>query len=796
MPSNHAKRSSRKGESANHLLSFQFRPPQSVVSTSVGPAGGHHRVARQAPCDPEKLKIAHRLLALQYLVYPDVAAAAMHYNYNATASCTGQPSTVKYPDTPTTQSVLSQKPQWQQQQQQHALQTGREAAKAMLGYDAVLSWDYVYAVTLRSDSSEDEGVAGGVDVQCPICLEAPCAPRITPCGHIYCLPCILRFLNMQKEEGHPRTCPVCHAMLVSKQLKRVLFQSVSPLREGTTRTFVLVHRQKQSPLLFAHTDKHLWETFMQPTPQGSCDNDDGGGASTQPRLVLPRYDEDASSAFGRYSIATQDVHGLHQVLDESALEERRMEFVSSVSTTMTPEELLELKSLDESIGLVQRYAFEYALTRQQHSLPATPLVSSPSQPRERLATVTASSSQCEATSTRAPASPTRPAASPPTTSTTAPSGGYPMYDLYMDSGGQPIFLHFVCTKMILDDCRARGVDPPSTIEVTVLDIESVTQTEQSRSVLKPLAYIPLSGTIRTVFCEMKSSGLVGPHTMKAFKEVIDRRLQRIAERQREKAARNETAASMDDAWEAHKARRRQSNPTWRDATPPQGGVSPTMEAYAQPEDLPALESLPPAAMSCHDTARTSSTEHTSWSIGGPSDSSLETRQRATKGRCDDITDALTASNLSEVHPTPPPSLVGAWAANGGMTTELEPSSSSAAVRLFASGPKLPQAAPLPTWGGKPFVDRSAKGSVYNSAPLPRVETQPMVDDDDAEVDGAYHEDPFEELDAIMRARVGGGGGSPAGAAGRDVRGGKKKKSGARAAGKTTSLTAPSSTVKK
>jgi hypothetical protein len=811
MPAAHqgaGKRSGRKGETnANHLISFQYRPPQQLgVSPPLGSIrhGGGGR--RHAPLDPEKVKVAYKLLNLQYLIYPDVAAAATQTN-SAAASVTS--SSLRGSETPVSHPTPAAFVKAAQSSASLMATAGRDAARAMQNYDGVVSWDHVYAVVFRSDSSSNhlnEDNAGSA-FQCPICLDAPCAPRITPCGHIYCLPCILRFLILQKEEQHQRTCPVCHAMLVQKQLKRVLFESVSPVKEQTKRTFVLVHREKHSPLLLAHTDSHLCDAVVSSGEDGNIGGSDAQTPHTNSgaRMVLPRYEEDVSSKYSRYSIATEDLHGLHQVLDESALEERRMEFLSSVRQPITRDEALEVQALDESLVLVQRYAFEYAQTRQPQ-LPTSTLmaaqatssggfhVSSPSQPRERQGSISMSpdpslgSQQNPFSHAAALESPGPVIATSTAATASPPAAGYPFYDLYMDAEGQPIFLHFVCTKMILDDCRARGMEPPCSVEVDVLDIESVTQTEQTRAVLKPLAFIPLCGTIRTVFCDMKG-GLVGSQTIRAFKEVLDRRMHRIAEVRREQEERNDAAASLDDAWERHKAARRQADPMWRDTTPPfgsdgAGGVSPTMEAFAQPDDLPTLESLPPATMSY--ASASASTEKTNWSVGGPSDSSLETRQRATKGRCDDITDALTATNLCAVAP-PPMVAQGVWGAKG--TDGDCDINSNAAVRLFTSGRSTAPAA-QPTWGGKPFVDKTTvKGAVYHtgSSPIPRVETQPMVDDDYDD-----HDDPFEEL----QARLSGGGPGPMGLmSGREPRGGGKKKKGANR-GKTISLAGATTTSQK
>lgn len=91
-------------------------------------------------------------------------------------------------------------------------------------------------------------------IQCPICLETPLCPQITSCGHIYCFPCILRYLLMGKED-HKRDCwkkcPLCFMMISSKDLSTVQIENVKQFHVGDHVDFTLLTRQKDSlvPLL-------------------------------------------------------------------------------------------------------------------------------------------------------------------------------------------------------------------------------------------------------------------------------------------------------------------------------------------------------------------------------------------------------------------------------------------------------------------------------------------------------------------------------------------------------------------
>ncbi|KAG0664034.1 hypothetical protein C6P46_001894 [Rhodotorula mucilaginosa] len=49
---------------------------------------------------------------------------------------------------------------------------------------------------------------------CHICLEVPDEPVVSPCGHLYCWPCMHEWLVV----AHGRACPVCKAVLTVNQL--------------------------------------------------------------------------------------------------------------------------------------------------------------------------------------------------------------------------------------------------------------------------------------------------------------------------------------------------------------------------------------------------------------------------------------------------------------------------------------------------------------------------------------------------------------------------------------------------
>ncbi|KAI0601515.1 hypothetical protein F4775DRAFT_589294 [Biscogniauxia sp. FL1348] len=73
--------------------------------------------------------------------------------------------------------------------------------------DKHLEWTDVLQVLASTESQS---------TSCPICLSDPVAPRMARCGHIFCLPCLLRFMNSthddepsSRREVRWKKCPIC-----------------------------------------------------------------------------------------------------------------------------------------------------------------------------------------------------------------------------------------------------------------------------------------------------------------------------------------------------------------------------------------------------------------------------------------------------------------------------------------------------------------------------------------------------------------------------------------------------------
>lgn len=128
--------------------------------------------------------------------------------------------------------------------------------------DKMLRWEDVICVRFSTP----------IRVQCPICLESPLCPQITSCGHIYCFPCILRYLLMGEEDHKGecwKKCPLCFMMISTKDLYTILVENVKQLQVGDHAYFTLLSRPKDS--LVPTLKNQQVEGPMPCSSDGICD---------------------------------------------------------------------------------------------------------------------------------------------------------------------------------------------------------------------------------------------------------------------------------------------------------------------------------------------------------------------------------------------------------------------------------------------------------------------------------------------------------------------------------------------
>lgn len=163
-------------------------------------------------------------------------------------------------------------------------------------------WDSVSESTIVSENSN-----GCFD--CNICLDSSHDPVVTMCGHLYCWPCIYRWLQVESssfESDELPKCPVCKAFISSSSLvplygrgtsssetgskkpsqvdlaipQRPSAQGMNGLLAATTPTTLNPHRQNyKNSINQQQTFPHAFSTYSPMTPSF--------GAATTTSFVNP-----------------------------------------------------------------------------------------------------------------------------------------------------------------------------------------------------------------------------------------------------------------------------------------------------------------------------------------------------------------------------------------------------------------------------------------------------------------------------------------------------------------------------
>ncbi|KAI9729222.1 MAG: hypothetical protein M1834_007014 [Cirrosporium novae-zelandiae] len=115
--------------------------------------------------------------------------------------------------------------------------------------DVHLDWNNVMQILASAKSQA---------ASCPICLSTPVAPRMARCGHIFCLPCLIRYMHSTDEanpvpEKKPRwkKCPICWDSVYVSETRPVRWyigEEGDPPKEGADVVLRLIMREPGSTL--------------------------------------------------------------------------------------------------------------------------------------------------------------------------------------------------------------------------------------------------------------------------------------------------------------------------------------------------------------------------------------------------------------------------------------------------------------------------------------------------------------------------------------------------------------------
>ncbi|KYK58027.1 hypothetical protein DCS_05040 [Drechmeria coniospora] len=86
--------------------------------------------------------------------------------------------------------------------------------------DLYLDWANILQVIVSNVSQS---------ASCPICLSEPVAPRMAKCGHVFCLPCLIRFMHSTSTDDESKAgkgprwkkCPICEDSIYMQEARPV-----------------------------------------------------------------------------------------------------------------------------------------------------------------------------------------------------------------------------------------------------------------------------------------------------------------------------------------------------------------------------------------------------------------------------------------------------------------------------------------------------------------------------------------------------------------------------------------------
>ncbi|KAJ4790880.1 RING/U-box superfamily protein [Rhynchospora pubera] len=364
---------------------------------------------------------------------------------------------------------------------------------ASMDPDKMLQWEDIICVRHRT----------AVPVQCPICLEAPLCPQITSCGHIYCFPCILQYLLIGTEDLRAeiyKRCPLCFMMVSTKDLYTLVIESVKQLSVGDVVTFALLTRSKVS----------LFPTLKT----GNVENN-----------PVDLKDDVLSDSFAKF-VLTSDVNSsVQEAMNDLTDWLHRADSGLVDDLEKLPYVCAALEQLEER----RRYWNEYrnsATSLRTGTSP--PLKNSFSPPKSGVQIDSSVVESCEK-------------------GLDEKEGD--SYTFYQSVDGQLLILHSVNMKCLLHHYGSYDM-LPSRISGKIVELETVTQSEQMRKRYRFLSHFSLTTTFQ--LCEIDLRGLVPPSSLSPFMEEIknrEKQRKRLAKKEERERAKAEAAAAVAAAME-------------------------------------------------------------------------------------------------------------------------------------------------------------------------------------------------------------------------------------------------------
>ncbi|WFD43798.1 Delta(24(24(1)))-sterol reductase [Malassezia psittaci] len=354
----------------------------------------------------------------------------------------------------------------------------------MADADAPLPWSEIEQVIL---SATTDLPGANSEWNCPICLSAPSAPRMTRCGHVFCYACILHYLIVAEDGArarnvmshkHSKRCPICWDEVHARDLKAVHWIDAHQVARDFTRNYLQAKLGTAVPEM-AHADTLTMRLIERPN-----------GSS----FALPRSETWPSTAQddGVYCFQPDALLFSRIVLSTPELIEARLvQDVAEIDAEIenlrqyTPDEL----SVDFLHVAKQNLQEQIAKAQAQHSATSLRRVEIV---RTAVDSVLSNKSQSKQA-----------------------AGGTPSnaYYFYQAASGQNVFLHPLDVKVLLGHYGGY-VRFPDTLQIAIQHAEEGTMDDALRRKCKYIAHLPMASDVTFVEVDW-------PRTLELFSEWQD-----------------------------------------------------------------------------------------------------------------------------------------------------------------------------------------------------------------------------------------------------------------------------------
>ncbi|KAF3791080.1 RING finger protein 10 [Nymphaea thermarum] len=376
--------------------------------------------------------------------------------------------------------------------------------------DKMLEWEDIICVRYSSPNP----------VQCPICLERPLCPQITSCGHIFCFPCILRYLLMGEEDHKGdcwKKCPLCFTMVSVKDLYTIYIDYVKKHHVGDRMDFALLTRAKDS---MVPLEKNSNASFNDGNGGSFCDTFSKLTVTSDVELSVREAKLELNDWLAKAEVGkVEDLEllpyvcaALEQLDQRKKLWTEHQVFSSSPKNSAAyhvntkPCKYTPVKNLSHAIKVKSMHENRFSHTLYINHEPCSSELDRQTMVKEVEEKVFALDEDDKGLQKQSG------------DGSNTQEKDY--YTFYQSVDGQLLILHPLNMKCLLRHYGSHDLLPPR-IGGEILQLETVTQSEAMRKRYRFLSHFSLTTTFQ--LCEIDMTGILPPEALSPFMDEIKRR---------------------------------------------------------------------------------------------------------------------------------------------------------------------------------------------------------------------------------------------------------------------------------